>query len=122
MSSTDEVRTVAISVRVPEGVTLTDRSVLRGRVEDSSIADRAADVVARVEQPVGAEVTGSDVRLQLEVPAGLIDERSSYSVFLHLDVSGNGEVEAGDALSTQTVPVLTHGATDEADVVLQRIG
>ena len=122
MSSADETRTVAVSVRLPEGMELTSRSVLRARVEDSSIADRAAEVVAKVEQAVDADATGSDVRLQLEVPAGLVDERSSYTVFVHLDVSGNAEVEAGDALSTRTVPVLTQGATDDADVELQRIG
>ncbi len=122
MSSADETRTVAVSVRLPQGLKLTDRSVLRARVEDSSIADRAADVVARVEQAVDAEAPGSDVRLQLEVPAGLVDERSSYTVFVHLDVSGNDEVEAGDALSTRTVPVLTQGAADDAVVELQQIG
>lgn len=122
MSSADETRTVAVSVRLPEGMELTSRSVLRARVEDSSIADRAAEVVAKVEQAVDADATGSDVCLQLEVPAGLVDERSSYTVFVHLDVSGNAEVEAGDALSTRTVPVLTQGATDDADVELQRIG
>ncbi len=122
MSSAGEVRTVAVSVHLPEGLDLTDASRLRARVEDSSIADRAPDVVARAAQPLGEGVPGSDVRLELEVPAGLVDERSSYTVFLHLDVTGNGEVEAGDALTTQTLPVLTQGAPDEVRAALQRIG
>lgn len=121
MTSAESTRTVSVHVRLPAGVDLTTRSVLRARVEDSSTADRAPDVVGRAEVPVPQHPEGDAVQLDIEVPTGLVDDRSSYTVFVHLDATGTGSVEAGDALSTQVVPVLTGGSPDEAEVLLREV-
>jgi hypothetical protein len=45
----------------------------------------------------------------------------SYSVHVHVDVSGSGQVEIGDLITTQTYPVLTHGFPDRVEVTLRRV-
>lgn len=119
---TDEAtRTVSLTVHVPDDVTVGEHSVLRARVEESSVADRAPDVVARTEVPVGSLPPGHEVLLDLEVPEGLIDPTASYTVFCHLDTTGSGEVEVGDALTTMVVPVLTPSTADRVPVELRRV-
>ena len=80
------------------------------------------EVVGRTEIPVPEHPEDDEVHLDIEVPAGLVDDGSSYTVFVHLDASGSGSVDVGDALSTQDVPVLTFGSPDEVNVELRRVG
>lgn len=122
MTSDGQTRKVTVVAHLPEGVRLESGAVLRARVEDASVADRAPDVLAKVAEPVAGRPAEGDVRLEVEVPAGLVDERASYTVFVHLDATGSGEVEVGDALSVQTLPVLTQGAPDEVRVDLRQVG
>jgi hypothetical protein len=121
MTDPEVVRTVSLTVHVPDEVTVRPGAVLRARVEESSIADRAPDVVARAEKPVAALPADHRLKLDIEVPERLIEQSSSYTVFCHLDTTGSGEVEAGDALTTQSVPVLTHSAPDRAAVDLRAV-
>jgi len=94
-------------------------ALLRLRVQDVSIADRAATVLVQKDLPVDPFVAALDVTL--EVAAGLIDERALYSVFAHLDLGATGEIKTGDALTTQSFPVLTRGEPDEIRITLTRI-
>jgi len=64
---------------------------------------------------------GKAVPFELEVPVEAIDEKGIYSVRAHVDVSGSGEVEEGDLLSTHSYPVLTHGYPGEAQVEVKQI-
>lgn len=57
----------------------------------------------------------------VEIPAGLIDDRRSYSVRVHIDMSGSGIVKVGDFVSTQTYPVLTRGHGDKARISVKRV-
>ncbi len=122
MTSAESSRTVSVGVQLPPEVDLKAGSVLRARVEDSSTADRAPDVVGRTEIPVPEHPEGDEVHLDIEVPAGLVHDGSSYTVFVHLDASGSGSVDVGDALSTQTLPVLTLGSPDDVNVKLRKVG
>jgi hypothetical protein len=42
-------------------------------------------------------------------------------VRVHVDVSGSGEVEKGDLISTQSHPVLTRGHADQAAVPVRKV-
>jgi hypothetical protein len=77
--------------------------------------------VARAERQVASLPADHRLTLDIEVPAQLIEETSSYTLFCHLDTTGSGEVSAGDALTTQVVPVLTHSAPDRAAVDLRKV-
>ncbi len=114
-----EPRIVKVRLQLPDPLDLPLDAVLRIRVEDVSAADRPSDVVAEEAIPVG-ELSG--VEVEVRVPAGLVDRRASYSVFVHVDQNGSGQIEVGDYLSPAAHPVLTQGAGDAVDVPLLRVG
>jgi putative lipoprotein len=91
------------------------------QVEDVSRADAPSLVVAE-HRMQHVHLAGAGVLpFEVAVPAHLIDERMSYSVRVHVDVSGSGQVEIGDLITTQTYPVLTHGFPDRVEVSLHRV-
>lgn len=110
-------RTVTATVEIPEGLPQ-GAAVLHVRVEDVSVADRSATVLATEDVSIDDVAVGGTVQVELTVPAGAVDERASYAVFAHLDVGCTGEVKVGDALTTQVNPALTHGAPDDVSLTL----
>jgi putative lipoprotein len=113
-------RIVHVRVRLPGGARAPRGALLRVQVIDVSAADRPADKVADVAVPLAEGA--ADAAVDVPVPVGLVDRRASYSVFVHVDCNGSGEIEVGDFLSPATHPVLTRGAPDEADVPLITVG
>jgi putative lipoprotein len=90
------------------------------QVEDVSRADAPSRVVAerRIED---VPLDGRPLAFEVLVPDDDIDERGMYSIRVHVDVSGSGQVEAGDMITTQSYPVLTGGSPEEATVAVRRI-
>ena len=90
---------------------------VRVRLEDVSRADAPARVVA--------EAVVREARLAAPVPFALrapaVDERARYVVRAHVDVDGDGAVGLGDYVSTQSTPVLTHGAPRRVEVIARRV-
>lgn len=90
------------------------------RVEDVSLADAPSRTVAEdVRRDVQAPPPGGRLAFSLAVPA--VDPRARYSVRVHVDLDGDGRVSRGDLISTQSHPVLTHGAPDHMLVPLTRV-
>jgi putative lipoprotein len=84
-------------------------------LDEVSRADAAATPVAELILPLTASLpAGAELPFAILAPA--IEERERYAVRVHVDVSGTGEVEVGDLLSTSAYPVLTHGAPDDVAV------
>ncbi|WNM61900.1 YbaY family lipoprotein [Candidatus Nitrospira neomarina] len=90
-------------------------------VEDVSRADAPSIVVGMQRQHGVLLHAGSMVQFVVEIPVELVDQRRSYSVRAHIDVSGSGEVKVGDFVSTQTYPVLTHGHGTSVYVSVKRV-
>src|SRR4051794_31297871 len=121
MSESGDMRVVRGDIVVPEGDVPDEAAELIVQVEDVSRAD-APSVVVGEQRLRGVRLPpGGALQFEVEVPADRVDPRSSYSVRAHVDVSGSGEVEEGDLLSTQSYPVLTRGHGDAAQVRVQRI-
>lgn len=91
------------------------------QVEDISRADAPSIVVGEQRQRGVSLHEGAVLPFVVEIPAGLIDGRRSYSVRVHVDVSGSGAVRAGDLVSTQTYPVLTRGHGAEARITVRPV-
>jgi putative lipoprotein len=92
---------------------------LRVVVEDASLADAPAEVVA---ERVLDDVDLGGVRaIEVALDVAEVDPRHDYVCRAHLDVEGTGEVTSGDMVSTQWHPVLTRGHGDRATVPLQRV-
>jgi putative lipoprotein len=114
-------RVVRGDVVVPASGAPHEAAELVVQVEDVSRAD-APSVVVGEQRRRGVRLhPGGVLEFEVEVPADRVDPGASYSVRAHLDVSGSGEVEKGDLLSTQSYPVLTGGHADEARVEVQQI-
>lgn len=109
------------------------RRAVRGRVSlPEDAAGRAAGVrvvvedVSRMDAPstVVAEQRLRDVELhdaipfELAIPTAEVDGSSRYSVRVHVDVSGSGEVSKGDYVSTASHPVLVQDQTQDDDVTV----
>lgn len=87
------------------------------RVEDVGRVDAASATVAeaRVEVPAGAAEFSFDLRVEGH------DPRGAYALSVHVDVSGDGEVGAGDYVNVQRYPVLTGADADAVTVEARRV-
>ena len=113
-----EPRTVSVSVIFPQPIPA--GGVVRVLVEDTSRADAAAIVVAEEVEPLTRRLTGGE-RLAFRLTVPEVDDRAHYSVRVHVDRSGSGEVSAGDRITTRACPVLTYGAPDHVEAVVVEI-
>lgn len=116
-----EMRTIRVEVVAPPLASSVEAAEVVAQVEDVSRADAPSQVIAE-ERHQGVKVEpGAVIPFEIQVPAELVDEGSSYSVRVHVDVAGTGEVEVGDLVSTSSHPVLTRGHGDEARVEVQAV-
>jgi len=90
-------------------------------VEDISRADAAAQVVARHEFTPGPISGGARIPVLIEVLPDALDQRHSYSVRVHVDVNGSGEINRGDFITMQSYPVLTHGYGAHVHVSVRQV-
>jgi hypothetical protein len=59
--------------------------------------------------------------VSFSVQASLPDPNGQYVVRVHVDLSGNGEVESGDYISTQSYPISTSGGSARMLVKVHRV-
>ncbi len=79
------------------------------RLEDVSYADASAKLVAEQIMRNVSRRAGGGEELEFKLHGRIADERASYSVRVHVDVDGDGEVSLHDHITTQSYPVLTQG-------------
>ena len=101
---------VVVTEALPDGAT-----TARVLIEDVSRLDAPAVRVAESSQPLPGPLAAGD-RFTAELVVPDVDERATYSVRAHVDVSGSGELSHGDQITTRSYPVLTRGAPDDVEV------
>ncbi len=111
-----ETRKIRVEVVAPPLGSTVEAAEVVAQVEDVSRADAPSQVIAEERHKDVKVEPGAVIPLEIEVPAELVDEGASYSIRVHVDVGGTGEVEMGDLVSTTSNPVLTRGHGDEARV------
>ena len=121
MGDTEKTQTVRGEIVLPSTDLPAETADLVVQVEDVSRADAPSIVIAEQRRSGVSLRGGAVLPFAVKVPAELIDERHRYSVRVHTDVSGSGEVEVGDLVSTQSYPVLTHGYGNEVRVDVKRV-
>jgi putative lipoprotein len=121
MSDTEETRTVRGEVILPSADFVAATADVIVQVEDVSRADAPSGVIAENRRSGVPLRGGAVIPFVVDVATELVDERRSYAVRVHGDVSGTGEVSVGDLVSTQSYPVLTRGHGDEARIYVQRV-
>ena len=108
-------------VVVPADAAVAGTANLVVELEDVSRADAPTQVIGEHRQE-GVEVkAGGVLPYEIIVPPGAVDERRSYSVRAHIDVSRSGTVEVGDLVSTQSYPVLTRGHGRQAAIAVKTV-
>jgi putative lipoprotein len=114
-------RVVRGEVALPPDMGRLEAAQVVVRVEDVSRAD-APSVVVGEQRFKGTDLAEAErIPFAVEIPAELIDERATYAVSVHVDVSGSGNVERGDLITTESYPVLTRGHPDEMNVRVRKI-
>jgi putative lipoprotein len=121
MDDTEKTQTVSGEIILPGADLPAEAACLLVQVEDVSRAD-APSIVVSEQRQYGVSLHGGAVLpFVVKVPEELVGEKRSYSVRVHVDVSGSGEVEVGDLVSTQSYPVLTRGHGKEARIHVKRV-
>jgi uncharacterized lipoprotein YbaY len=87
-------------------------------LEDTSLADAASVVVARVTFEPGAEASST---IGFELPPVVVDERARYNVRVLVDLDHDGSVGHGDYITMQSYPVLTRGHPATVAVQVRRV-
>jgi uncharacterized lipoprotein YbaY len=90
-------------------------------LEDTSLADAPARVVAEEILRDVSHTAGSSTRLPFALSGVIPDERSRYSVRVHVDVDGDGQVSRGDFITMESYPVLTFGNPDQVTVKVKEL-
>lgn len=95
-------------------------ATVRVRLEDVSRADASARTLAeQVIRDVSYTPGGaSDVPFVLHVER--LSERRAYSVRVHVDLDGDGDIKRGDYVSTESYPV-TGGHAHDLTVRVRRV-
>ena len=121
ITAVDETNTVRGEVVLPNTELPNQTADVIVQVEDVSRADAPSIVVAEQRMSGVPVRAGQVLPFSVEIPAEHVDPKHSYSVRAHVDMSGSGEVEVGDLISTKSYPVLTHGYGNEAQVNVKKI-
>jgi uncharacterized lipoprotein YbaY len=116
-----DLRLVRGEIMLPHDLTTFTPAHVLIELEDISRADAPSQVVARLLLPP-QELHGDDlIPFTLGVTASALNEQHIYSIRVHVDVSGSGQVERGDYVTVQSYPVLTRGYGDNVRVAVRRV-
>lgn len=113
------VVTLVCRLLAADGEPLPERGVVRLRVEDVTYLDGAAPVVGEAEYDLAAHAPDHPDLGPLSVDAAF-EEGRTYGLAVHLDVSGSGQVEPGDLVTTAFHDA-REAAASELEVPLTRI-
>jgi len=92
------------------------------RLEDVTRVGSPSVTVAEQVIPEVSYRAGSQQEVKFVLTGRDLDRRARYNVRVHVDVDGDGRINQGDYLSTQSYPVLTDGHPDQVTVYVSRVG
>jgi uncharacterized lipoprotein YbaY len=91
------------------------------RVEDVSRADAPSLCLSeQVIQDVTLTEPGRPM-VPFSIQASINDPHGQYVVSAHVDLNGNGVVESGDYVTTQSYPIPTSGGTGRMLITVRRV-
>ena len=105
-----------------EGMDSFSNATVRVRLEDVTYQDVSSEVVAEQVIRGLSHDRGTERRISFALYGPEPDARADYSVSVHVDLQGDGQVQRGDYLSMQSYPVLTFGRPNWVSVRVRRVG
>ncbi len=98
-----------------------DGATLFISLRDTSYADAPAEAVAGEVLPDVSYDSRARNRLPFTLRGRIPDETADYTVAVHVDLDGDGEVGQGDFVNGQSYPALTHGHPDFVSVLVKQV-
>ena len=94
-----------------------------GRVflEDVSRIDASAEVVLTETLPGLEHAPNEETRIPFLLCGAVPSERAHYSIRVHIDRQGDGEIREGDLITKQSYPVAVGGAVVQLEVAVSEI-
>lgn len=90
-------------------------------LEDVSLQDNPSMIVAQQMIRNVSHEKKIESRLPFALHADNINKYLNYSVFVHIDMQGDGKINLGDYISMQSYPVLTLGYPDKIFVSVKHV-
>ncbi len=114
-------RAVRGRIALPSEIPVEKATAVVVQVQDVSRMDAPSEVLAEQRfEHVDLE-EGGELPFEVQLPADLVDQRRRYSMRVHVDVNGTGNVTKGDYVSTASYPVLTEGDDDLLLITVRRV-
>ena len=86
------------------------------RLQDVSRIDAKSEIVAEEVMRSVSVDTSEKTSFPFSIQGQLPDRTANYIVTVHVDVNNDGKFSNGDFITTESIPVLTHGYPN--DVVI----
>ncbi|MFQ5587796.1 MAG: YbaY family lipoprotein [Nitrospiria bacterium] len=96
------------------------KATARIYLEDVSLADASAKIVAEQVISDVNRKSGSPESIHFSL-SGELHDRAHYSVRVHIDLKGDGEIHRGDYITMESYPVLTFGHPDFVRVFVKKV-
>jgi uncharacterized lipoprotein YbaY len=96
-------------------------STVRVEIRDTTLADALHPTIAEATGTMAPD--GERAELSVDLPDEPLDPRHRYSVWAHVDHTGNGQLQAGDLITAESIPIdpVDVDADDPVDVPMRRI-
>jgi uncharacterized lipoprotein YbaY len=120
-AATDDEPLVSGSISFDEDAPAFSGATVYVRLEDTSYADASSKVVAEQVMRGVSRRARSEGPLEFKIYGRITDERASYSVRVHVDVDGDGEVSLHDHVTMQSYPAITQGRPRKLSVHVHEV-
>lgn len=95
-----------------------DDGMVHVTIRDTTMADTLHPLIAEASAPLAQMRTGV---FDMEVPDGAMEPRHRYSLFAHVDHSGDGSITGGDLISTEDIEVRPDHLDEDSPPVRARV-
>lgn len=103
------------NIRLPSG------AKARVALLETSRADAPAQVITEKVITEIAALVNRGRPVPFVLPGVVTDQRGSYTVSVHVDLDGDGQVGEGDFITMQSYPVLTYGNPSRVSVRVKEV-
>lgn len=101
---------------LPVDARVNAKSLVRVQLLDTSLADAPAlEVACQKIGGIEAKLARREM-LRFDLTCDRVDPHASYSVQVHVDQNGDGNIKPGDFVNLESCPVITYGYPETVQV------
>jgi uncharacterized lipoprotein YbaY len=99
-----------------------DHAIVRIRLEDVSRADAASEVVSEIVLNDVSLAPGGRVSVPFSMQHPALADKGRYTIAVHADVDGEGEITSGDYITMESFPVTPAESRERVSVHVRKVG